>query len=112
MTGVLESRSDRTNQSVLSDSGHFFFAFLNEKPKLSKSYSWRDEKPTVISYIDTILQDAIESPTKSRNTTLLNYQRSLASRWTFGVEQDAEDGSIDPKTIVDINPGLALTPIF
>jgi hypothetical protein len=49
---------------------------------------------------------------KSRNATLLNYQRYLASRWVFGVEQDTEDGSIDPKSIVDVNPDLALTPVF
>ena len=117
MTGVLESRSDHINQSVfgvLSDSGNFISAFLNEKWKFSgsRSYNWRDERPTFLFYIDTVLQDAIKSSPhttlmKFQNATLLNHQRYLASRWVFGFEQDAEDGSIDPKSIVDVNPGLA-----
>ena len=102
MTGVLESRRDRTNQSVfgvLSGAGTFLFAFLDDKRKFytSKPYTWVDDQSTILSYIDAILLDAIESlpptaPTKAGNTTLLNYQRYLKDRWTFGVQPSRYSG--------------------
>ncbi len=112
MAGVLESRRNRINQSVfgaLSDSGTYVFAFLDREKKFytSKPYSWRNDQSTILAYIDAILLDAIESshttPTKAENTILLNYQRYLKERWTFGNEPEDESiDDIDPQTIVDV----------
>jgi len=113
MAGVLESRRDRINQTVfgmLSDSGTFQFAFLDEKKKFytSKLYRWADDQSTILAYIDAILLDAILSsphttPTKTANSTLRNYQRYLKGRWVFGGEPEdmAVDG-IDLDSIVDV----------
>jgi hypothetical protein len=113
MTGVLQSRRDRINQTVwgmLSDSGTFQFAFLDDKKKFytSRLYRWAQDQSTILAYIDAILFDAIQSsphttPTKTENATLRNYQRYLKARWRFGEEPEvkAVDG-IDPESIVDV----------
>ncbi len=122
MAGVLESRRNRTNQSVfgvLSDSGTFVFAFLDREKKFYTSlpYKWPMQQSTILSYIDAILLDAIESsphttPTKAGNTTLLNYQRYLKERWTFGNEPEDESiDDIDPQTIVDVGQDMVLRPV-
>jgi hypothetical protein len=116
MIGVLESRRDRKNQSVfgiLSDTGTFQFAFLdhNKKFYVSRSFEWLEDRSKILAHIDTILLDAIESsphttPTKVGNTTLLNYQRYLKKRWTFGDEPgDETSEGTDEDSIVDVIDG-------
>lgn len=96
MTGVLESRRDRINQTVfgvLSDSGNFTFAFVDDQRKfyVSKPYSWAADQSAILSYIDAIFEDAIQSsphttPVKAGNTVLFNYKEYLNKRWMFGIE--------------------------
>jgi hypothetical protein len=113
MAGVLQSRRDRINQTVwgmLSDSGTFQFAFLDDKKKFytSDPYRWVTYQSTILAYIDAILFDAIQSsphttPTKTENTTLRNYQRYLKTRWRFGGElEDEAVGDIDPESVMDV----------
>src|SRR5436309_15455352 len=85
MAGVLESRYDRLNQSVfgmLSDSGTFQFAFLDQNKKLylTEVFDWGFRRSEILAYIDTILLDAIQSsphttPTKIGNRSLNNYRQ-------------------------------------
>ena len=113
MAGVLESRRDRLNQTVfgmLSDSGTFQFAFLDDKKKFytSKIYTWASDRSTILAYIDAILLDAIQSsphttPTKTANSTLRNCQRYLKGRWVFGEEPEYKAvDDIDSDTVVDV----------
>jgi hypothetical protein len=112
MAGVLKARHDRIYQTVfgmLSDSGTFQFAFLDEKKfYTSKLYRWADDQSTILAYIDTILLDAIQSsphtaPTKTANSTLRNYQRYLKGRWVFGEEPEYKAvDDIDSDTVVDV----------
>ena len=81
MAAVLKYRSDRVNQSVfgmLSDSGTFQFAFLDENRKFytSATFRWALQQSEILSYIDAILLDAIHSapatiPMRTRNATIL-----------------------------------------
>ena len=99
MVGVLESRHDRLNQSVfgmLSDSGTFQFAFLDQNKKLylTEQFAWDWRQSEILAYIDAILLDAIQSsphttPTNFGNRSPNNYRRYLEERWVFG------DGSED-----------------
>jgi hypothetical protein len=111
MAAVLKYRSDRVNQSVfgmLSDSGTFQFAFLDETRKFytSATFRWALQKSEILSYVDAILLDAIHSspattPMRTRNATIRNYQRYLKGRWNFGGQLDAV-ADVDSDSIVDI----------
>ena len=100
MAAVFESRRGRTKNTVfgmLADSGVFQFAFLdhNKKLFLSNVFMWAGQKSTILTYIDTILLDAIKSsphttPTKARNTSLRNYPFYLKGPWKFGEDSDSE----------------------
>lgn len=68
MAGVAQAQTsqNQVNRSVfgiLSDSDHFTFCLLDAdmNPFTSKSFRWRDERSTVIAYIDTVMMSAIES---------------------------------------------------
>jgi hypothetical protein len=112
MVGVLESRHHRLNQSVfgmLSDSGTFQFAFLDQNKKLylTAPFAWDWHQSAILAYIDAILLDAIRpnpptTPTKIGNRSLNNYRRYLEERWLFG------DGSED-KAKEDIKKRLPWT---
>ena len=113
MTGVHQSRRDRINQTVwgmLSDSGTFQFAFLDDNKKFytSRLYRWAQDQSTILAYIDAILFDAIQSSphttlTKTGNATLRNYQRYLKTRWRFGEEpEDEAVDDINPESIMDV----------
>jgi hypothetical protein len=100
MAGVLQSRRDRINQTVwglLSDSGTFQFAFLDDRKKfyISRLYRWAQDQSTILACIDAILLDAMNSsphttPTKTANAKIRNYQRYLKGRWEFGDEPKDE----------------------
>jgi hypothetical protein len=111
MAAVHEARHGHTNNSVfgmLSDSREFTFAFLDSNKKLhvSLTFFWLHHQQAIISYIDAILLDAIQSsphttPTKIQNKTLLRYPHYLRGRWAFG--NDAEDEKeIFEDDIVDV----------
>jgi hypothetical protein len=66
MAAVHEARLGYTNNSVfgmLSDSSEFRFAFLdsNKKFHYSRHLLWEVDQQAIISYIDTMLLDAIQS---------------------------------------------------
>ena len=113
MVGVLESRHNRLNQSVfgmLSDSGTFQFAFLDQNKKLylTTTFTWGWDQSKILAYIDTILLDAIQSsphttPTKIRNRSLNNYRQYLEERWVFGDgSEDKAKEDIKKESIVDV----------
>jgi len=113
MVGVLESRHDRLNQSVfgmLSDSGTFQFAFLDQNRKLylTETFDWCYRQSEILAYIDTILLDAIESsphttPTKLGNRSLNNYRQYLEERWVFGLgSEDKAKEDIKEESVVDV----------
>jgi hypothetical protein len=99
MAAVHEARREYTNNSVfgmLSDSEEFTFAFLDSNKRFydSNPLSWRSNQQEIISYIDAMLLDAIQSsphttPTKIQNKTLKRYPQYLKGRWAFG--DNAED---------------------
>jgi hypothetical protein len=99
MAAVHEARRGYTNDSVfgmLSDSEEFRFAFLDSNKKFHRSrlFEWYIDQQTIISYIDAMLLDAIQSsphttPTKIQNKTLKRYPQYLKGIWAFG--DDAED---------------------
>ena len=99
MAAVHEARRGHTNNSVfgmLSDSTEFRFAFLDSNKRFhdSRPLLWKFDQQAIISYIDAMLLDAIQSsphtiPNKDQNKTLLRYRRYLKTKWAFG--EDAED---------------------
>jgi hypothetical protein len=99
MAAVQKARLKHINNTVfgmLSDSKEFKFAFLdsNKKFYVSLPLFWAHHQKAIISYIDAMLLDAIQSsphttPTKSQNKTLLRHRRYLETKWAFG--KDAED---------------------
>lgn len=101
MVGVQRARQEKTNQVVFgmsSDGENFSFTFLDQNKKfyVSRSLEWRCDRRTILTYIDTMLLDAIHSSphttsTKSGNTTLLQYPRYLRGQWNFGGLEERED---------------------
>lgn len=100
MAAVHNARATRMNRSVfgmLSDGQDFRFAFLNEEKKFFTSlpFLWAPQQSTIITYIDTMLIDAIESSPhttlqKRNNRTLCRYSQYLGRQWKFGDESDDE----------------------
>lgn len=105
MAAVQDARRDRVNRTVfgmLTDSDEFRFAFLDEKRKLfvSRPLLWAIDQNLIITYIDNILIDAIESsphttPRKLHNRTIHNYRKALGRKWKFGDETDDEESEDD-----------------
>jgi hypothetical protein len=117
MAAVQEARLGHTNKDVfgmLSDSKEFRFAFLDSNKKFYESlpFFWRlrQQQQVILSYIDTMLLDAIQSsphttPTKIQNNTLLRYRPYLEGKWVFGedAEDEAEtDVEMDEDVLVDV----------
>jgi hypothetical protein len=120
MAAVQEARLGHTNNTIfgmLSDSKEFKFALLdsNKKFYVSSPLFWYKDQQAIISYIDAMLLDAIQSsphttPTKGQNNTLRRYRKYLESKWAFGkdaeaeVEAEAEDENEDEDEddIVDV----------
>jgi hypothetical protein len=109
VAAVQEARLGHTNNSVfgmLSDSIEFRFAFLDSNKKFHYSHSllWAVDQQAIVSHIDAMLLDAIQSsphttPTKGQNNTLLRYQKYLGSKWAFG--DAAEDEVRAEETEID-----------
>ncbi|KAI9794410.1 MAG: hypothetical protein M1816_005480 [Peltula sp. TS41687] len=103
MAGVQRARQEKSNQDVFgmtSDGEYFSFTFLdrNKKFYVSRFLEWRCGRRTNLTYIDTMLLDAIHSgphttPTKLGNKTLPQYPRYLRGQWSFGglEEREKED---------------------
>jgi hypothetical protein len=115
MAAVQEARLGHTNNTVfgmLSDGKEFKFAFLdsNKKFYVSLPLFWIHHQQAIISYIDAILLDAIQSsphttPTKGQNKTLRRYRRYLETKWAFGDAAEDEvraETEIDEDDIVDV----------
>jgi hypothetical protein len=114
MAAVYDARLGPTNNAVfgmLSDGSEFRFAFLDSNKKFheSRPFRWRSEQQQIISYIDQMLLDAIQSsphttPNKDQNKTLLRYRKYLESKWAFGkdAEAEAEAEGEDEDDIVDV----------
>jgi hypothetical protein len=87
MAAIQEARLGHTNNAVfgmLSDSREFRFAFLDSNKKFHRScpFNWINGQQTIISYIDAMLLNAIQSsphttPVKGQNKTLLKYRKYL-----------------------------------
>lgn len=103
MAAVHEARKDRVNRSVfgmVSDSKECRFCFLNEQKKffVTRPFIWAIERSTIIAYIDTMLQNAIESsphtkPHKKNNRSMLKYTDFSEREWKFREEaNDESDG--------------------
>jgi hypothetical protein len=99
IAAVHEARREYTNNSVfgmLSDSEEFRFAFLdsNKKFYVSLPLFWIHHQKEIISHIDAMLLDAIQSSphttlTKIQNKALKRYPQYLKVRWAFS--DNAED---------------------
>lgn len=100
MAAVQETRRDRENKTVwrfLSDGGTFLFACLDDDRKLltSRPLIWRDDKSVILSQIDTILLDAIQSsphktPIKVKNPNLRAYKKYVTGSWKIGGDSEDE----------------------
>ena len=124
LAAIHAARKDKTNRTVfgmLSDARTFEFACLDNEKNLTttKTLTWRDEKHVILSYLDTILLDAIESsphttPTRRQNTNLYNYTNYLRNSWRFGEEEEEEEEDFEDESyIVDVlqsGNGLVLRP--
>jgi hypothetical protein len=115
MAAVHEARLGHTNNSVfgmLSDGEEFIFAFLDSNKKFHDSVPlfWKVNQQAIISYLDAMLLDAIQSsphttPIKSQNKTLRRYRRYLETKWAFGDAAEDEvraETEIDEDDIVDV----------
>ena len=108
MAAVQEARLGHTNNTVfgiLSDGREFKFAFLDSNKKFYVSYHlyWAKDQQAIISYIDAMLLDAIQSsphttPTKGQNNTLHRYRKYLERKWAFG---DAAEDEVRAETEID-----------
>jgi hypothetical protein len=111
MVAVHEARLGHTSSAVfgmLSDSKDFKFAYLdsNKKFHVSDPLKWVTRRKIIISYIDAMLLDAIQSsphttPTKNQNKTLHNYHRYMSGRWAFGRHAEYEAEMAEAETDED-----------
>lgn len=76
---------------MATDSNQFIFTILqgNRKAFVSKQLDRLDEKELIISFLDNILRDTIESsphttPTRIGNKKIKQFQRSLETKYKFG----------------------------
>jgi len=117
MAAIYEARNrkDKVNMGVfgmISDSSVFQFSRLDENKKLflSRLFIWAKDKPIIISYLDTMLVNAIASsphttPRELWNRAIYNYPAQLSKKWQFGEEEDghgAQDKDNEESEIVDI----------
>jgi hypothetical protein len=95
---------------LATDSNTFIFAVLQEDRKafVSKQLDRLDEKGLIISFLDRILQDAIES---SPHTTPIRTRKSLGATYQFGDGDNSSDTAVDDNlgtwNVVEIN-GVSL----
>jgi hypothetical protein len=111
LAGVQDARAaeDKTNHQVfgiLTDSTEFRFALLDESRRmfLSSVLEWRADAHHIVTFIDHILEKAIESsphttPSRFRNAQLLNYSHHLRSSFDYGDDWS----SAEPKPMVDVD---------
>jgi hypothetical protein len=90
MAAVHEARLGHTNNSVfgmLPDGEEFKFAFLDSNKKFYVSFPlfWIKDQQAIISHIDAMLPDAIQSspyttPIENRGKTLLRYRKYIENK--------------------------------
>jgi len=115
------AKAGKENQIIFgmaTDSDQFLFAILKEGRKgyVSKPIDWIEDKDQVISFLDHILQDAIDSsphttPKRTRNKKIKRFDESLTSTYSFGHEERPyadEDGLA--WNVVEINGVSLLQP--
>jgi len=102
MAAIQEARRGYANNVVfgmVSDSREFRFAYLDLDKEFhdSRPLMWSIDKQVIISYIDAMLLDAIQSSphtttTKVHNKCLRKYRQYVGGRWAFGrhAEYEAE----------------------
>lgn len=106
---------------MLSNGDEFRFAYLDSNKKFHDSHPllWRVDQQAIISYIDAMLLDAMQSsphttPTKIQNKTLLRYRQYVESKWVFAddvedeVETEAEIGEDNIVDVVKVNGCIVL----
>jgi len=111
MAAIQEARRGYTNNVVfgmVSDSREFRFAFLDLDKEFhdSRPLIWRRDKQVVISYIDAMLLDAIQSSphttsTKVHNKCLRKYRQYVGGRWAFGQHAEYEAEMAEAETDED-----------
>ncbi|KAK9431029.1 hypothetical protein V1505DRAFT_310133, partial [Lipomyces doorenjongii] len=123
LAGIQNARStvdkdSKTVFGVATDSGQFIFAILqgDRKAFVSKTLDWLDEKDLIVSFLDHILQDAIESsphttPTRTENKRIKNFEPSLGTTYTFGDHESddtvTDDNDFGTWNVVEVN-GVSL----
>ncbi|KAK9235287.1 hypothetical protein V1525DRAFT_427942 [Lipomyces kononenkoae] len=116
-------KDSRTVFGVATDSGQFIFAILqgNRKAFASKALDWLDDKDLIVSFLDHILKDAIESsphtiPTRTESKRIKNFEPSLGTTYTFGNQGNDDTGTDDNDfrtwNVVEINGVSLLQPCW
>ena len=121
LAGVQDARlkASKINKTVFglaTDSNTFVLVVLQENKKVfaSRQLDWLEEKELIISFLDKILEDAIESsphttPMRARNQRIKRFEKSLGETYQFG-DEDNNDASNDHHgmwNVVEVN-GVSL----
>lgn len=120
LAGIQDARAtaEKVNTTVFgiaTDSDQFIFAILqgDRKAYVSKPVDWIEETDLVISFLDCILQNAIESspPIRTNNKTIKKFEESLSTTYVFN---DSERIHIDDNNlawnVVEVNGVSLLRP--
>ncbi|KAN0074324.1 hypothetical protein V8E54_008261 [Elaphomyces granulatus] len=118
LAGVQDARLkiNKTVFGLATDSNTFVLVVLQENKKVfaSRQLDWLEEKELIISFLDKILEDAIESsphttPMRARNQRIKRFGKSLGETYQFG-DEDNNDASNDHHgmwNVVEVN-GVSL----
>jgi hypothetical protein len=111
MAAIQEARRGYINNVVfgmVSDSREFRFAFLDSDKEFhdSRPFFWGLDKQVILSYIDAMVLDAIQSsphttPTKVHNKCLRKYRQYVRGRWAFGRHAEYEAEMAEAETEED-----------
>ncbi|KAA8643587.1 hypothetical protein EYZ11_009491 [Aspergillus tanneri] len=126
LAGIQDARSmaKKTNKTVFgvaTDSDQFIFAILKENRNafVSKALDWLEEKELIVSFLDNILQDAIESsPHTTRvrigNKKIKQFEQALGKTYMFGDQgcssssiSDDDSNNLGTWNVVEVN-GVSL----
>jgi hypothetical protein len=118
LAGVQDARLkiNKTVFGLATDSNTFVLVVLQENKKVfaSRQLDWLEEKELIISFLDKVLEDAIESsplttPMRARNQRIKRFEKSLGETYQFG-DEDNNDASNDHHgmwNVVEVN-GVSL----
>jgi len=123
LAGIQDARAtaEKVNTAVFgmaTDADQFIFAILqgDRKAYVSKPVDWLEETDLVVSFLDSILQNAIESsphttPIRTKNKTIKKFEESLTTTYAF---DDSKRIHIDDNNlawnVVEVNGVSLLQP--